>query len=197
MSHHRAVDRRIPARPQGRLVFTQVARWLLPIAWSILFSVGFSSELSAQSDWWQRAGETRTKYYNLKTDLQRDEAIEIANHIDRTFESYSALFSGLKLRRIARLDVYVFARQEDYLAILKQKFNDDGTGSGGKCITRGNVISLVAWKGGNSSARLKDVLQHEGFHQFASNFFPRLPTWANEGLAEVFERGVLIDGKII
>ncbi len=44
---------------------------------------------------------------------------------------------------------------------------------------------------------MKRVLQHEGFHQFASHLFPKLPTWANEGLAEVFERGVAMNGTIV
>ena len=156
-----------------------------------------SQTLYAQGDWWQRSPQFRTRYYNVKTDLGPGQAKEIANHLDRTFESYLALFAGLKLRRLAKLDVYVFATQQDYLTVLRQRFQTDGTGSGGMCITRGNLISLVAWKGQNGMDRLKGVLQHEGFHQFASNLFPSLPTWANEGLAEVFERGVLIDGKIV
>lgn len=169
-------------------------RGVLPLL--IVSFFGFCVEAKAQ-DWWQQASESRTRYYNLKTDLPEDEAAEIANHLDLTFESYRNLFAGLKLKRIARLDVYIFAEQKDYIAILKKRFNDDGTGSGGKCITRGNVISLVAWKGRQSMDRLKRVMQHEGFHQFASNFFTRLPTWANEGLAEVFERGVLVGKEIV
>ncbi len=155
-----------------------------------------SAEAFAQ-DWWQDAAEQRTKYYNLKTDLPEEQAREIAAHMDITFESYANLFSGLKLRRITRLDVYVFNKQDDYMSVLQQKFKIDGSGSQGQCITRGNTISLVGWKGQFSMDRLKALMQHEGFHQFASNFFPMLPTWCNEGLAEVFERGVLIDGKIV
>ena len=169
-------------------------RFRFPLA--IVFLGLLCSDSHAQ-DWWQRSIETRTKYYNLKTDLPEEQAIEIANHMDFTFESYANLFSGLKLRRIAKLDVYIFATQEDYMAILKRKFNSDGAGSQGQCITRGDTISLVGWKGRTSMKRLKSLVQHEGFHQFASNFFPRLPRWCNEGLAEVFERGVLIDGKIV
>lgn len=163
---------------------------------SIALLAFISTESHAQS-WWERSAEQRTKYYNLKTDLPEAQAQEIAEHIDVTYESYANLFAGLKLRRIARLDVYIFATQEDYMQVLRQKFNSDGSGSQGQCITRGNTISLVGWKGKHPMSRLKSLVQHEGFHQFASNFFPRLPSWCNEGLAEVFERGVLIDGKIV
>lgn len=165
---------------------------------SLVLFVSLSETLSAQT-WWERSEEFRTKYYNIKMDLPEEEAADVAQHMDRTFESYADLFAGLKLRRQARLDVYVFSNKEDYMTVLREKFNNDGTGSGGKCITRGKVISLVAWKGPGKNAlyRLKRTMQHEGFHQFASNLFPKLPTWANEGLAEVFERGVLVDGKIV
>ena len=81
-----------------------------------------SQTLYAQGDWWQRSPQFRTRYYNVKTDLGPEQAKEIANHLDRTFESYLALFAGLKLRRLAKLDVYVFATQQDYLAVLRQRF---------------------------------------------------------------------------
>ena len=171
---------------------------LISFLTSILWMVSWCGAVSAQG-WWERSAEFRTKYYNIKTDLPKEKAADVVAHMDLTFESYANLFKGLKLRRPARLDVYVFSNQRDYMSVLRAKFKNDGTGSAGKCITRGNVISLVAWKssGRNAIYRLKRTLQHEGFHQFASNLFPRLPTWANEGLAEVFERGVLIDGKIV
>lgn len=172
--------------------------FLLSFLSPIVLVVSLTGALCAQ-DWWERSEEFQSKYYNIKMDLSEEEAVDVAEHMDRTFESYANLFAGLKLRRSARRDIYIFSTKEDYLKVLKEKFNNDGTGSGGKCITRGKVISLVAWKGPGKNAlyRLKRTMQHEGFHQFASNLFPKLPTWANEGLAEVFERGVLVDGKIV
>lgn len=171
---------------------------LLSFLTSLVLILPLTSVLSAQQ-WWERAEEFQSKYYNIKMDLPKEEADDVAQHMDRTFESYANLFAGLNLRRSARRDIYIFSTKEDYLRVLKERFNNDGTGSGGKCITRGKVISLVAWKGPGKNAlyRLKRTMQHEGFHQFASNLFPKLPTWANEGLAEVFERGVLVDGKIV
>ena len=40
------------------------------------------------------------------------------------------------------------------------------------------------------------IMQREGFHQYAAILFPGLPLWANEGFAELFEKGVVIDGDI-
>jgi hypothetical protein len=42
-----------------------------------------------------------------------------------------------------------------------------------------------------TGAQLWRTVQHEGFHQFAASVMtPRLPVWANEGLAEYFGEGI-------
>jgi len=150
-------------------------------------------------DWWVSAPVYRSKYYSIKTDLPTEDARVLADHLDATFESYMELVSKLpvRLRRPARLEVYLFARQHDYQNVLRLRFQDDGTGSWGKCISRGNTISLVGWRGQFSTEEMKPLLQHEGFHQVARHFFPGLPTWADEGLAELFERGVMVDNQLV
>ncbi len=151
----------------------------------------------AQTDWWTKARVFRTRYYNVKTDLPEQQAEELATHMDITAQAYALLFAGLKIRRPAVLDVYLFAEQGDFRQIVRERFGSDPTGSWGQCITRDSNISLVAWRGNHSVEAMKQLLQHEGFHQFASHLFPGLPSWANEGLAEVFERGVAVNGTIV
>jgi hypothetical protein len=42
-----------------------------------------------------------------------------------------------------------------------------------------------------------DVLQHEGFHQFAdARIMVGLPPWVNEGIAEYFGEAVMVDGRL-
>ncbi len=171
----------------------------------MLIFVCFADRAGAQpalpgqvGDWWARAPVIRSKYYTVKTDIAEEDAKALVQHIDATFESYMALFSKLpvRLRRPATLQLYLFATERDYMQVLAARFNDDGTGSWGKCISVGNSISLVAWKGRHTVEQMKAVLQHEGFHQVARHLFPGLPSWANEGLAEFFERGVVVGGKL-
>lgn len=147
--------------------------------------------------WWAQSPEFRTRYYHVKTDLSQSNARHLAEHMDITFEAYARLFTGLKARQPKSLDLYLFAKQQDYNSVLREKFRANGTGSWGMAITRRGETSLVAWQGDYSLTDMESVLQHEGFHQFARYLFPRLPSWANEGLAEVFQRGVEVDGKII
>ncbi len=149
-------------------------------------------------DWWARAAVYQTKYYTVKSDLEAADAEALGAHMDATFESYLLLFSKLPLhlRRPARLALYLFADQEDYLAVLATRFGADGTGSGAQCITRGQQIAIASFRGEKSTESMKSSLQHEGFHQVARHFFPRLPPWADEGLAVLFGRGVLVGGTL-
>ncbi len=169
-------------------------------SWLLVFVALFATataNASAQTPWWQRARTFRTRYYNVKTDLPEDEAKELATHVDIMANAYVSIFAGLRIRRPAVLDIYLFAEQDDYIQTVHTRFGTDATGSWGLCMTRGSNISLVAWRGRHDIEAMKRLLQHEGFHQFASNLFPRLPTWANEGLAEVFERGVAMNGVMV
>ena len=156
-----------------------------------------TSHAQTAQQWWSRAPQFRTRYYHVKTDLTESDAQHLAEHMDITFEAYAQLFSGLKARRPRSLDLYLFANQIDYNEVLREKFRAVGTGSWGMAITRRGETSLVAWQGDYSLTDMESVLQHEGFHQFARYLFPKLPSWANEGLAEVFQRGVEVDGKIV
>jgi len=154
---------------------------------------------TANQDWWNRAGVFRSKYYTIKTDFVPDDAKCMAQHMDSTFESYLRLFSKLpvRLQRPASLDLYLFAAEDDYHKVLKARFGDEGLGSWGTCISAGDRISLVGWRGEFSLEEMKPLLQHEGFHQLARHLFRDLPIWANEGLAELFERGIMVDGQLV
>jgi hypothetical protein len=149
-------------------------------------------------DWWARAPVRMTKYYAMKTDLSEADAKALALHMDASFESYMMMFSKLPVRiqRPARLYLYLFADQQDYMTVLPARFGTDGAGSWGKCITRGNEIALVGFRGEYSVEEMKPLLQHEGFHQVASILFPGMPLWVNEGLAEMFERGAMVGNTL-
>ena len=179
------------------------ARWLCSVVVVLLWCGILTTHASAQNpfgqgevEWWNRSEQFRTRYYTVKSDLPREEAIALATHMDLVFASYAEMFQGLGRWRPKQLAVCLFASREDYVNTLGSRFKANGAGSAGMCIARGNLVTLVAWRG-QSIDELKRTLQHEGFHQFASHLFPNLPTWANEGMAEVFERGIVINGKVI
>lgn len=146
------------------------------------------------ANWETQAAVVPSRYYLFKSDLEKADAEHLAGHMDAVFASYMAIFSKLPIqaKQPARLNLYLFAQQPSYDGFLAAKFGDDGSGSWGKCIRWGQHYWLVGWKGDHSLHEMQSLLQHEGFHQVAGQIFPDLPLWANEGLAELFERGIVV-----
>ena len=82
-------------------------------------------------------------------------------------------------------EVYLFARQADYLHFTDDRLRN----TGGVYIPKRNL--LAAFLEGQGRDGLRRTLQHEAFHQFAYNAIsPNLPVWLNEGLAQLFEEGI-------
>ena len=177
----RRVGPRLPAQPGGRVAIP-----------------GRAAGPTEGAAWEKQAAAVPSRYYQFKTDLDRPDAEHLAGHMDAVFGSYMAIFSKLPIqaKQPARLNLYLFANQRTYGSFLGWKFGDDGTGSWGKCIRFGQNYWLVGWKGDHSLSEMQSLLQHEGFHQVAGQIFPGLPLWANEGMAELFERGIVVGDRL-
>jgi hypothetical protein len=122
-----------------------------------------------------------TKYYILKTDVNRDQVREIEQRLTLMAEEYDQRTRGFAGTVRDRLPVFVFRRAEDYYA------NGGVRGSGGAFT--GDRLMVLA--GDNLTPETWHRVQHEGFHQFALAAIGRgLPPWANEGLAEYFGEGL-------
>lgn len=121
----------------------------------------------------------KTPYYVLHTDLPIEKVREAAVRITAMAEEYhrrTCRFAGTVRRR---LPFYLFSEAEDYHAAGGLR------GSAGRYMG-GRGLMAVAREG-----RTWEVVQHEGFHQFAHRAIGgRLPIWVNEGLAEYFGHGI-------
>jgi hypothetical protein len=127
-----------------------------------------------------------TRHYIIHTDLEESVASDLATRMDAMYEEYSRRLAEFKSDRpIPQLQVYLFARQSDYLHFT----NDRLRNTGGVYIPKRNL--LAAFLEGQGRDGLRRTLQHEAFHQFAYNCVsPNLPVWLNEGLAQLFEEGI-------
>lgn len=127
-----------------------------------------------------------TDHYLIHTDLQDDLAQDLATRMESMYDEYSRRLADFKNEReIPRLQVYLFAKQDDYLKFTGDRLKN----TGGVYIPRRNL--LAAFLEGQGRDGLRRTLQHEAFHQFAFNFIsPNLPVWLNEGLAQLFEEGI-------
>ncbi|MCH2137194.1 MAG: DUF1570 domain-containing protein [Phycisphaerales bacterium] len=151
---------------------------------------------SAALEWEQRARDVPCQNYALQTDLSDQDASVIADSMDQFMVTCSGMFSELDGRPSTGDQLCVFASQDDYMAWLHHYLGVDGTGSAGMFLQLGDRRALVAWKGEAPLPQLLGTLRHEGFHHIASTTFPNLPPWANEGIAEMFERAVPVSNGL-
>lgn len=152
----------------------------------------------AEAPWWERYYEATSEYYVIRSDLPRPDAQAIARHLDRMYEEYSRRLASLPQRAPVKLNVYLFKNRRDYELTLRARFGVNAAGTGGLFFVAGANHGLAVWTENLSERRIKHVLQHEGFHQFAwSRFGEDLPNWVNEGLAEFFGLAVLVRDKLI
>jgi hypothetical protein len=85
----------------------------------------------------------------------------------------------------APFEVYLVHTQEKYLHLAGLTL----AGTGGSFNPRRHL--LAAFLDGQGRDALRRTLQHEAFHQFASQAIGKtIPIWLNEGLAQIFEEGV-------
>ncbi|MHC4217235.1 MAG: DUF1570 domain-containing protein, partial [Planctomycetota bacterium] len=171
--------------------------------WVGLIAIGLAAPAlgqgrQAQSPWWFRAAEREVGHYWVKTDLPTEEAGALARHLNLMYGEYAGRLSSLPARAPAPLNVLLFADREDYEDTLHARYGIDAAATGGMFFETASGTALALWTGGLSRRRVRHVLQHEGFHQFAySRFGSDLPPWVNEGLAELFGMSVVVGGNLM
>lgn len=133
----------------------------------------------------------RSKHYRIYTNLSQRETVPYGRHMDALFEQYDKRFRSLGDQRIQRMPLYLFETDQQYDRFL-QEHDIDASHSGGMFFVTHKLQGLATWVDSRSQRKTFEVLQHEGFHQFAWHAIgPSLPVWLNEGLAQYFEHAVI------
>jgi hypothetical protein len=153
----------------------------------------------AAAGWYRRAGgEQRSKHYRILSDLSPEETRLYGRHLDLMYEEYSRRMAGIPQQAPEIPFVLMFAKQADYLAVMRSTYGINATGSGGMFFITPRGAALAFFVESLPQTRVFHVIQHEGFHQYAhSRFAGRLPIWVNEGLAEFFGEAIVVDGRVI
>lgn len=138
----------------------------------------------------------RSKHYRIYTNLSRDETRPIGRHMDTLYEQYDRRFRAFSPDQVQPMPLYLFKTEQQYERFL-QEHDIDATHSGGMFFVTHKLEGLATWVQNKSRRKTLEVLQHEGFHQFAWHAIgPSLPVWLNEGLAQYFENAVVTDGRM-
>jgi hypothetical protein len=125
----------------------------------------------------------QTPYYVISTDLSGDPLKEAVLRMTKMAEEYHARTRQFAGAINQKLPFFLFTREQDYYDAGGQP------GSAGQFSAAEGRLMAVA--GSRDEARSWDVIQHEGFHQFARAVIGgELPIWVNEGMAEYFGEGI-------
>ena len=126
-----------------------------------------------------------TPHYVMHTDLPEADAREADLRMTRMFEEYQRRTAGFAGQVNGKFPFFLFKKPEDYYASGAIP-NSDGV-----FIIDHYGSRLMAIAGEKTSGETWHVVQHEGFHQFASNVIKgELPIWVNEGIAEYFGEAI-------
>jgi len=147
---------------------------------------------------WNPGAEFRSRHYRILSDLAPEDTRVYATHLDVIYEEYARRLASLAQRAPEVPFVLMFAKERDYLRVLRDRYAVNATGSGGMFFISPHGAGLAFFTEGLPRSRVFHVIQHEGFHQYAhSKFADTLPPWLNEGLAEYFGEAIVLEGKVI
>jgi hypothetical protein len=135
-------------------------------------------------------------HYRIHANLTPGEVHDFATHMELIFTEYQKRFSSFSSRHQAPLELFLFRKREQYMDFMKER-GIDATNSGGMFVYSEEAKGLFTFVQGRGRALTYETLQHEGFHQFAFDYLgPGLPVWVNEGLAQYFQDGLLVQGTM-
>jgi len=136
-----------------------------------------------------KLAEFETGYFLFYTDLPQSEATKWAALLDKMYVRLAQLFAvpaGENIWRGKAL-VFVFANDSDYLAFQSKMHNTIAAGTAGMCHSFGSGDVHIAFYRKPNDLDFAHILVHESTHGFLHRYRSpqRIPSWANEGLAEV------------
>ncbi len=127
-----------------------------------------------------------SRYYVIETDLPKDRAAYLGRLMDATGQEYNRRFQGFRGVVRSKPRVKVFAHQEDFMRAFDRGSGAEALAEHARGLFHHSDQTVYTYDGAGVDATLK----HECFHQFVKLVVGgRLPSWANEGLAEYFSEG--------
>lgn len=194
MIHHRGTE-------NTELVWGGAVRWCLLTAIAVVMlapSLAFAQRggeavrdpRGSAAAFQQRAWRLQEGKLRIVSDIEPDTARQTFDKTRWLLSTIEIVFDGMATRRPSDgLEVFYAADRNDYLSLIATEANGDGSNTAGMAAYGGRRTMLfvkgLAW----------GTIQHEAWHASRSVFIPNMPTWLDEGLAEVFEHGAFLDDQ--
>jgi hypothetical protein len=130
-----------------------------------------------------------TEYFLFYSDLKPEEAQKWRGLLDKMYARLAELFGVEKGRNLWRGKalVFVFSKPDDYRKFQIESHKTDPGGTAGMCHSYSNGYVHIAFFRQPAELAFAHILVHESVHGFLHRYRSHrgIPTWANEGLAEV------------
>ena len=138
-----------------------------------------------------------SRHYEIHTNLTPDEVQPLAKHMDRVFANYQDRFEDFRSRRKGSMPLFLFRKRAQYVEFMRSHGINAKNSGGMFFVHPPDDRGLATWTQGRPRSETFNVLQHEGFHQFAFNHIGReLPQWINEGLAQYFQDAIIVGDRM-
>ena len=138
-----------------------------------------------------------TNFFLFYSDLDEREAKNWSGVLDRMYGMLADLFGVDRKTNIWRGKalVFVFRSSSDYRRFQAMMHRTDAGGTLGMCHTFGDGMVHIAFYRQDKELEFAYVLIHESVHGFIHRYKSpgRVPSWANEGLAEWISTQMLTD----
>ncbi|MGH7214755.1 MAG: hypothetical protein ACREIT_08325 [Tepidisphaeraceae bacterium] len=130
-----------------------------------------------------------TRFFLFYSDLDAGEAKEWAGLLDKMYARLCELFGVAKGTNVWRGKalIVVFREETDYAVFQDQMHDTPARGTAGMCHSFGDGHVHIAFYRQQDRMKFAHVLVHESVHGFLHRYRSpvHVPSWANEGLAEV------------
>lgn len=167
------------------------------VAFVLFLSSVAHGQRQAQLPWWDRTPARQIGAYWIKSDLPAEQVNAIGRHLNLMHREFNAALAGVPVRVQEKLDVYVFANRDEWEFIVRTRFAMNPPESGGFLVSASEHC-LAFFVDGLSARQIDQIMQREGFRQFAYNRFERdLPLWLAEGMADMFGDAVLMSEALL
>jgi hypothetical protein len=138
-----------------------------------------------------------TQYFLFYTDLPAAEARNWASLLDRMYMRLAELFAVKKGENIWRGKglIFVFAKADDYRRYERAVEKIDPSFTAGRCHAFSDGYVHIAFYKEDRELSFAHILVHESVHGFLHRYRSpvHVPSWANEGLAEVIASELVPD----
>ena len=140
----------------------------------------------------QRAWTIQEGKIRIVSDIDPDTRGETFAKTRWLFSTIELVFDGMRTRRPSDgVEVFYAGDRNDYLSLIAVEAKADGSNTAGMAAYGGRRTMLfvkgLAWR----------TIQHEAWHASRSVFIPDMPTWLDEGVAEVFEHGTFLEDQFV